>query len=59
MSEPTSLEEIVKQFKTGGLAAIMTTPPKTMKFLGHPSTRQSPQHRGDRPEIEPCSGSLR
>lgn len=30
----------------------MTTPPKTVRFLGIPSTEQSPRHRGDCPEME-------
>ena len=54
MPEPTSLEEIVKQFEIGELVVVKTTTPKTMKFLGHTSTRQSPRHRGDRLEMEPC-----
>ena len=32
----------------------MTTPPKTVRFSGSTSTRQSPRHKGDRPEMEPC-----
>ena len=54
MSETTSLEEIVKQFETRGLATVMTTLPKTMKFPGCASTRQSLRHRGDRPKMEQC-----
>ena len=53
MLEPASLEAIVKQFKRGGLTTIMTTPTKPVRFLACTSTRQSPRHRGDRPEIEP------
>ena len=54
MLETTSIEEIVKQFEIGGLATVMTTPSKTVIFSGSTSMRQYPQHRGDRPEIEPC-----
>lgn len=32
----------------------MTNPPKNARFLGSTSTRQSPRHRGDRPEMELC-----
>ena len=53
MLNPTSLEEIVKQFQIGGLSILMTTLLKTIKFLGCTSTRQSPWHRGDHPEMEP------
>ena len=31
----------------------MTTPLKTVRFLGSTSTRQSPRHKGDRLEMEP------
>jgi hypothetical protein len=30
----------------------MTTPLKTMRFVGISSTRQSPRHKGDRPKME-------
>lgn len=54
MSKPASLEEIVKQFEIGGLAVVMTTPPKTVKFPGCTSIKQSLWHRGDHPKMEPC-----
>lgn len=52
MTEQETLEEIVKRFEAEGLNAVMTTPPKTMRFAGSPSTRQSPRHRGDQPNME-------
>lgn len=52
MSEKESIEEIVKQFEIGGLATVMMTSPKTVRFLGSSYTRQSPRHRGDHPEME-------
>lgn len=52
MSKQARLEEIVKQFETGGLATIMTTPPKTIRFLGNTSTRQSSRNRSNHLEME-------
>ena len=52
MTEEETLEEIVKRFEAEGLTAVMTTPPKTITFVGSSSTRQSPWHRGDQPKME-------
>ena len=53
MSEKEELDKLLYMFIQGGIAAVMTTPPKTVRFSGSTSTRQSLRHRGDRPEMEP------
>ena len=52
MSKQETLEEIIQLFQAEGFAAVMTTPPKTMKFAGSSSTRKSLWHRGDQPTME-------
>lgn len=53
MLEQEKLEEVIQQFKTRDIDEVLTTPPKTVIFSGSSSTRQSPRHRGDCPEMEP------
>ena len=53
MLEQEQLEQVIQWFNKWGLVAVMTTPPKIVRFPGSSSTRQSPRHRGDCLETEP------
>ena len=53
MYEQEQLDELLYRFTQGGIAMVMTTPPKTIIFSRSTSTRQSPRHRDDQPEMEP------
>jgi hypothetical protein len=52
MMEEETLEEIIQRFQEEGIAAVMTTPSKTVKFVGSSSTQQPLRHKGDQPQTE-------
>ena len=53
MLAQAELDKVLQRFKARGLASVMTTLPKTVRFPRISSTRLSPRHRGDRSEMEP------